>query len=151
MPYDHARKAGNQNDVWKHFTVVIVVDDSVLATYSATSTFTLALRHTTRACGEWKRGVDRRHAGKRARVVVRAPGRAPGGGKPAEVTLFGKYEDRFVKTRDGWRFKERIWTPDRFGVRPGRCILADPWGQIAFSDQLSARRAISYQRSACLL
>ena len=37
-----------------------------------------------------------------------------GEGKPVEVTLFGKYEDRFVKTRDGWRFKERIWTPDTF-------------------------------------
>ena len=35
-------------------------------------------------------------------------------GKPPEVTLFGKYEDRFVKTRDGWRFKERIWTADAF-------------------------------------
>jgi hypothetical protein len=33
---------------------------------------------------------------------------------PVEVTLFGKYEDKFVKTRDGWRFKERIWTPDSF-------------------------------------
>ena len=33
---------------------------------------------------------------------------------PVEVTLFGKYEDKFVKTRDGWRFKERIWTPDTF-------------------------------------
>jgi hypothetical protein len=37
-----------------------------------------------------------------------------GEGKPPEVTMFGKYEDRFVKTRDGWRFKERIWTPDTF-------------------------------------
>jgi len=37
-----------------------------------------------------------------------------GEGKPVEVTLFGKYEDRFVKTKDGWRFKERIWTPDSF-------------------------------------
>ena len=35
-------------------------------------------------------------------------------GGPIEVTLFGKYEDKFVKTRDGWRFKERIWTPDTF-------------------------------------
>jgi len=33
---------------------------------------------------------------------------------PVEVTLFGKYEDKFVKTRDGWRFTERIWTPDSF-------------------------------------
>jgi hypothetical protein len=38
--------------------------------------------------------------------------RAEGG--PPEVTLFGKYEDRFVKTRDGWRFKERTFTPDTF-------------------------------------
>jgi hypothetical protein len=37
-----------------------------------------------------------------------------GEGKPIEVTLFGKYEDRFVKTRDGWRIAERIWTPDSF-------------------------------------
>ena len=35
-------------------------------------------------------------------------------GGPIEVTLFGKYEDKFVKTRDGWRFRERIWTPDTF-------------------------------------
>jgi hypothetical protein len=35
-------------------------------------------------------------------------------GGPVEVTMFGKYEDRFVKTRDGWRFKERVWTPDSF-------------------------------------
>ncbi len=35
-------------------------------------------------------------------------------GGPIEVTLFGKYEDRFVKTADGWRFRERIWTGDSF-------------------------------------
>src|SRR5205814_180524 len=35
-------------------------------------------------------------------------------GGPIEVTLFGKYEDKFVKTRDGWRFRERIWTPHTF-------------------------------------
>jgi hypothetical protein len=33
---------------------------------------------------------------------------------PIEVTLFGKYEDRFVKTRDGWRIKERIFRADTF-------------------------------------
>ena len=37
-----------------------------------------------------------------------------GEGQPIEVTLFGKYEDRFVKTPDGWRFTERIWTADEF-------------------------------------
>src|ERR1700733_13118719 len=33
---------------------------------------------------------------------------------PVEVTLFGKYEDKFVKTPDGWRIKERVWTADTF-------------------------------------
>jgi hypothetical protein len=35
-------------------------------------------------------------------------------GGPVEVTLFGKYEDRFVKTAQGWRIKERVWTADTF-------------------------------------
>jgi hypothetical protein len=35
-------------------------------------------------------------------------------GGPAEVTLFGKYEDKFVKTADGWRIKERVWRADTF-------------------------------------
>ena len=30
----------------------------------------------------------------------------------AEITVWGKYEDRLVKTSDGWRFKERIWRSD---------------------------------------
>ena len=29
------------------------------------------------------------------------------GGHP-EVTLFGNYEDKFVKTPEGWRIKERV-------------------------------------------
>lgn len=37
-----------------------------------------------------------------------------GEGKPVEVTGFGKYEDRFVKTPDGWRFKERIYRAEPF-------------------------------------
>jgi hypothetical protein len=35
-------------------------------------------------------------------------------GGPVEVTLFGKYEDKYVKTADGWRIKERVWTADAF-------------------------------------
>ena len=31
-----------------------------------------------------------------------------------EVTLFGKYEDKLVKTPDGWRIKERVWSADSF-------------------------------------
>ena len=33
-------------------------------------------------------------------------------GGPIEVTLFGKYEDRFVKTPNGWRIKERQFRAD---------------------------------------
>ena len=29
-----------------------------------------------------------------------------------EITVWGKYEDRLVKTPAGWRFKERIWRSD---------------------------------------
>ncbi|MGE0395034.1 MAG: nuclear transport factor 2 family protein, partial [Vicinamibacterales bacterium] len=35
------------------------------------------------------------------------------GGKPT-IDLMGKYEDIYVKTPDGWRMKERIWTSDQF-------------------------------------
>ncbi len=31
---------------------------------------------------------------------------------PIEVTLFGTYADKLVKTRDGWRFKERVFRAD---------------------------------------
>jgi hypothetical protein len=35
------------------------------------------------------------------------------GGRP-EISLFGKYEDLYVRTPDGWRMKERIWRSDSF-------------------------------------
>lgn len=35
------------------------------------------------------------------------------GGHP-EVTLFGKYEDKLVRTKDGWRIKERVWRADTY-------------------------------------
>jgi hypothetical protein len=46
------------------------------------------------------------------------------GGNP-EVTLFGKYEDKFVKTPEGWRIKERVFKVDTFrgDTRP---ITASP-------------------------
>ena len=31
---------------------------------------------------------------------------------PIEVTLFGSYADKLVKTGQGWRFKERVFTAD---------------------------------------
>ncbi|MGE0392839.1 MAG: nuclear transport factor 2 family protein [Vicinamibacterales bacterium] len=33
---------------------------------------------------------------------------------PISLDLFGKYEDRLVKTSKGWRFKERVWRSDTF-------------------------------------
>jgi len=39
-------------------------------------------------------------------VSVKEPG-----GKPT-IDLMGKYEDVYVKTPEGWRMKERIWTSD---------------------------------------
>jgi hypothetical protein len=35
------------------------------------------------------------------------------GGRP-ELQLFGKYEDKLVKTPEGWRIKERVWKADSF-------------------------------------
>jgi len=35
------------------------------------------------------------------------------GGRP-EIQLFGKYEDKLVKTPEGWRIKERVWKADSF-------------------------------------
>ena len=29
-----------------------------------------------------------------------------------EITVWGKYEDRLVKTPEGWRSKEHIWRSD---------------------------------------
>jgi hypothetical protein len=37
-----------------------------------------------------------------------------GEGKPLEFQGIGKYEDKLVKTKDGWRFKERVFVPDTF-------------------------------------
>jgi hypothetical protein len=31
---------------------------------------------------------------------------------PTAVTMTGQYEDRLVRTEDGWRFSERRFTPD---------------------------------------
>ena len=33
---------------------------------------------------------------------------------PVEITVWGKYEDRLIKTPKGWRFKERIFRGDTY-------------------------------------
>jgi hypothetical protein len=46
-------------------------------------------------------------------------------GKP-EVDLFGKYEDKLVKTPDGWRIKERVWRADTFRDDTITHVMASP-------------------------
>ena len=48
-----------------------------------------------------------------------------GEGKPLEFQGLGKYEDTLVKTRNGWRFKERIYIPDTF-IGSDKVIPASP-------------------------
>lgn len=57
-------------------------------------------------------------------VSIKGPGEKP------TIDLMGKYEDIYVKTSEGWRMKERIWTSDQHvgsfqDVAPSP-VLADP-------------------------
>lgn len=40
------------------------------------------------------------------------------GGKPSGIALGGRYDDEYVKTPQGWRFKSRTFTPSRVDVQP---------------------------------
>jgi 23S rRNA A2030 N6-methylase RlmJ len=58
MAYDHARKAGNKGDVWKHFTLVTVVDRldasndfRYIDVHSGAPSYELG------QTGEWKHGI----------------------------------------------------------------------------------------------
>lgn len=50
----------------------------------------------------------------------------PGG--PPILSDFGKYEDRLVKTDEGWRFKERIWFSDTYRGDTAE-VLPSPIGE----------------------
>ncbi len=57
-------------------------------------------------------------------ISIKGPGEKP------TIDLMGKYEDIYVRTPDGWRMKERIWTSDSHvgsyqDVAPSP-VLADP-------------------------
>ncbi len=62
-------------------------------------------------------------------VIEPAPGGAVGkeyaviidigeDGKPGGIALGGRYDDEYVKTPQGWRFKTRAFTPSRADVPP---------------------------------
>ena len=58
MPYDHARKAGNRGDVWKHFTLVAVCDVlPVRQRFRYVDLHSGAPFHELQPRGEWRRGV----------------------------------------------------------------------------------------------
>ena len=39
-------------------------------------------------------------------------------GKPGGIALGGRYDDEYVKTPQGWKFKNRTFTPSRVDVQP---------------------------------
>ncbi len=44
---------------------------------------------------------------------------------PVLITGFGQYDDTLVKTRDGWRFKERVFRPDSWRTAPRTPVPQD--------------------------
>ncbi len=65
MAYDHARKAGNLADVWKHFTLLTVLADLVIEADTAAHPFTYLDSHCGEGRyplapdGEWREGIGR--------------------------------------------------------------------------------------------
>jgi hypothetical protein len=62
-------------------------------------------------------------------VIEPAPGGAVGreyaviidigeNGNPGRIALGGRYDDEYVKTPQGWKFKSRTFTPSRVDVQP---------------------------------
>jgi len=62
-------------------------------------------------------------------VIEPAPGGAIGkeyaviidigeNGNPSGIALGGRYDDEYVKTSQGWKFKSRTFTPSRVDVQP---------------------------------
>ena len=39
-------------------------------------------------------------------------------GNPGKIALGGRYDDEYVKTPQGWKFKNRTFTPSRVDVQP---------------------------------
>jgi hypothetical protein len=51
------------------------------------------------------------------------------GGKPSTVVHGGRYDDEYVKTPAGWRFKSRQLHPAKIGVPPPTAKLPAPTGR----------------------
>ena len=48
------------------------------------------------------------------------------GGKPSTIVHGGRYDDVYVKTSQGWRFKSRQLYPSKIGVPPPTAKLPGP-------------------------
>lgn len=92
MAYDHARKAGNKGDVWKHFMLVTVVDQLVVADgFRYIDTHSGAPSYGLGQTGEWKRGIGK---------LLDECG-------PLRSHAYLEVASKFVKNRvypSGWRF-----------------------------------------------
>ncbi len=61
-------------------------------------------------------------------------------GAPVEISTFGKYEDKLVKTADGWKFKERVLRMDTFRASTDPEI-ASPLPGVRETDSTGSERA----------
>jgi len=114
MAYDHARKAGNKGDVWKHFMLVTVVD-RLAATdgFRYVDTHSGAPSHELGKTGEWKGGI----------------GKALDDCGQVRSHAYMEVASKFIKNRvypSGWRF-----VADRLSLR---C----PHVEIVLSDTADA-------------
>jgi hypothetical protein len=56
---------------------------------------------------------------------------------PVDVTCYGRFHDRFVRTRDGWRIQARVpvYEKDRLDpLEPGRAVPLDPAMLAGFAE-----------------
>jgi hypothetical protein len=66
-------------------------------------------------------------------------------GKPSSIALGGRYDDEYVRTPQGWKFKMRTFTPSRVDVQPPPAPAGrggrgqQPGGPAQAPDQSGAR------------
>jgi hypothetical protein len=71
-------------------------------------------------------------------------------GKPSSLFLGGHYEDTYVKTADGWRFKTRRLFPPRSGPQPQVAVGAPPKEGLAAVPPDAAQKPTKSSHSGAL-